>query len=95
MKRGVLVATYDLNWPAIFEAARAEIKAAIGASVAEVQAQLGHASATTTMNFYVSPNEDRQAAMVDRFGAMLDEVGEHKVDDLLTDRSRARREGAA
>ena len=68
---------------------------AIGASVAEVQAQLGHASATTTMNFYVSPNEDRQAAMVDRFGAMLDANGEHEVDDLLTDRSRARREGAA
>ena len=68
---------------------------AIGASVAEVQAQLGHASATTTMNFYFSPNEDRQAAMVDRFGAMLDANGEHEVDDLLTDRSRARREGAA
>jgi hypothetical protein len=29
MKRGVLVATYDLNWPAIFEAARAEIKAGL------------------------------------------------------------------
>ncbi len=37
MKRGVLVATYDLNWPAIFEAARAEIKAAIGEAILRIE----------------------------------------------------------
>lgn len=63
----------------------ATLNLADGAPLAEVQAQLGHASPTTTLNFYVDHLPSQQTAMVDRFGASLDLIEGHEVDDLLTD----------
>ena len=62
----------------------ATLTLADGAPLAEVSAQLGHARATTTLNFCADHLPTQQAAMVDRFGASLDAVGEHEIDGKLT-----------
>ena len=60
----------------------ATLAQADGASVREVQVQMGHASPAYTLGIYT---DHIQAAMVDRYGAALDEIDEQEVDDLLTD----------
>ena len=73
----------------------ATLAQADGASVREVQAQLGHASPAYTLSIYTDHHDHIQAAMVDRYGATLDEIDEQEVDDLLTDESGQRREKSA
>ena len=81
--------------PKDFRHAFATLNLAAGEPLAEVCAQLGHANATTTLKFYADHLPSQQAAMVDRFGASLDAVDEHKVDVMLTDADRHDRSQSA
>ena len=55
-----------------------------GESVTAVQEQLGHSSPVTTWSFYKDSIQGVQKDMVDRFGAKLDEIAPHVVDQKLT-----------
>ncbi len=73
----------------------ATLTQADGASVREVQVQLGHASPAYTLSIYTDHTDENQASMVDRYGATLDEFDAQEVDDLLTDEARSDRKMSA
>ncbi len=60
----------------------ATFRLAEGASVADVQAQLGHATATTTLDFYADPIQRHQAEMVDQGTSWLGQIDGRLVDEI-------------